>query len=76
MIVIDEPHGGQLYKVEWFIQEGNIEGYGIGTYSLYEDSEGHLYFDFKIDGERTIYRFEMEYIVSVQEYNFDKRGKL
>ena len=67
----------QLYKVEWYIEENGIEGYGIGTYSLFKNlDDGMIYFDFKIDGEKTIYRFELKHILSIQEYNYDRRSNL
>ena len=67
----------QLYKVEWYIEENSIEGYGIGTYSLFKNlDDGMIYFDFKIDGEKTIYRFELKHILSIQEYNYDRRSNL
>ena len=75
MINIEEPKPNQLYKVEWNIKELDVEGYGVGYYSLFEEN-GETYLDFKVDGEKMIYRFELYHIVSIEEYNYDRKSKL
>ena len=77
MVEIIEPKEGQLYKVVWYIEELESEGYGIGTYSLTVDlMDQTKYLDFKVDGEKIIYRFELYHILSIDEYNYDKKSKL
>ena len=75
MINIAEPKPNQLYKVEWNIKELDVEGYEVGYYSLFKEN-GETYLDFKVDGEKMIYRFELYHIVSIEEYNYDRRSKL
>ena len=72
---ISDPKPGQLYRIEWCIEELNMEGEEVGTYTLFEEN-GETYFDFKIDGEKMIYRFELHHILSVNEYNYDRRSRL
>lgn len=72
---IVDPKPDQLYKVEWYIKELDFEGYGIGYYTLFKEG-GKTYLDFKIDGEKIIYRFELYHILSIDEYNYDRKSRL
>ena len=42
MINIEEPKPNQLYKVEWNIKELDVEGYGVGYYSLFAKIMNHV----------------------------------
>ena len=73
---INDPKSNQLYSIEWYIDEDDIEGYGIGRYVLIKDTNGDiLYLDFTNDGSIITYRIDIKYITSIKEYNYE-RSKL
>ena len=75
--MIPEPKSDQLYILEWHYkdQDINTDGDVVGTYKIIRDDKTDeiIFIDFKVDGVLSVLRFNIEHVISIQEYNYEKR---
>ena len=55
-----------------------IEGEVVGTFDFVREDETDeiIFIDFKVDGVLSVIRFKIEHVVSIREYNYEKKSKL
>ena len=75
--MIPEPKPDQLYKLIWHYEEGDkiTDGDVVGTHKIIRDDKTDeiIFIDFKVDGVLSVLRFNIDHVVSIQEYNYEKR---